>query len=106
VVAHPWLRERDLRQRTHTGALARSSSSTRSSASCPSALTSGERALAREQEGLLVEWGQAGTALLRTVVATSGAQLAVGFGLAAWLLFSRAASPTKAAAPCCWPTGR
>jgi ABC-type transport system involved in cytochrome bd biosynthesis fused ATPase/permease subunit len=49
-----------------------------------------ERALAREQEALLLEWARAGRALLRTALATSGAQLVAGFGLAAWLLFSRA----------------
>jgi ABC-type bacteriocin/lantibiotic exporter with double-glycine peptidase domain len=88
VIAHPWLRERDLRQRTHTGALARFFLDAFLGV-VPVRAHSGERALAGEQEGLLVEWGQAGTALLRTVVATSGAQLVVGFALAAWLLFSR-----------------
>jgi ABC-type bacteriocin/lantibiotic exporter with double-glycine peptidase domain len=88
AIAQPWLRERDLRQRTHTGALTRFFLDAFLGV-VPVRAHAGERALAREQEGLLVEWAQAGTALLRTAVATSGVQLAVGFGLAAWLLFSR-----------------
>ena len=88
AIAHPWLRERDLRQRTHTGALTRFFLDAFLGL-VPVRAHAGERALAREQEALLVEWGQAGTALLRTAVATSAAQLVVGFGLAAWLLFSR-----------------
>ena len=88
AIAQPWLRERDLRQRTHTGALTRFFLDAFLGV-VPVRAHAGERALAGEQEGLLVEWAAAGTALLRTAVATSGAQLAVGFGLAAWLLFSR-----------------
>ena len=88
AIAHPWLRERDLRQRTHTGALTRFFLDAFLGL-VPVRAHAGERALAREQEALLVEWSQAGTALLRTAVTTSAAQLVVGFGLAAWLLFSR-----------------
>ena len=89
VLAHPWLRERDLRQRTHAGALTRFFLDA-FLGGVPVRAHGGERALTREQESLLVEWAQAGRALLRTATATSGAQLAVGFGLAAWLLISRA----------------
>jgi ATP-binding cassette subfamily B protein len=89
AMAQPWLRERDLRQRTHTGALTRFFLDAFLGV-VPIRAHAGERALAREQESLLVEWAQAGTALLRAAVTTSGAQLVIGFGLAAWLLFSRA----------------
>jgi ATP-binding cassette subfamily B protein len=89
IAAQPSLRERDLRQRTHTGALTRFYLDTFLGL-VPVRAHAAERALAREQEALLVEWAHAGRALLRTAVATNGAQLVVGFGLAAWLLFARA----------------
>jgi ABC-type bacteriocin/lantibiotic exporter with double-glycine peptidase domain len=89
AVAQPWLRERDLRQRTHTGALTRFYLDAFLGI-VPVRAHGAERALAREQEALLVEWAHAGRSLLRTAVATTGAQLVTGFGLAAWLLFARA----------------
>ena len=89
IAAQPTLRERDLRQRTHTGALTRFYLDTFLGL-VPVRAHAAEGALAREQEALLVEWAHAGRALLRTAVATNGAQLVVGFGLAAWLLFARA----------------
>ena len=89
AVAQPWLRERDLRQRTHTGALTRFFLDAFLGL-VPVRAHGGERALAREQESLLVEWAHAGTSHLRAAVATSGAQLVIGFGLVAWLLFARA----------------
>jgi ATP-binding cassette subfamily B protein len=89
VAAQPWLRERDLRQRTHTGALTRFYLDAFLGL-VPVRAHGAERALAREQEALLVEWARAARATLRAAVATSGAQVAAGFGFAAWLLFSRA----------------
>jgi ABC-type bacteriocin/lantibiotic exporter with double-glycine peptidase domain len=87
LLAQPWLNERDLRQRTHTGAL------TRFYLDAFLGLVAirahgAERALAREQESLLVEWAGAGRALLGAAVATSAAQLTTGFGFAAWLLYA------------------
>ena len=89
ALAQPWLSERDLRQRTHTGALTRFYLDVFLGL-VPVRAHGAERALAREQESLLVEWAQAGRALLRGAVVTSGVQLTIGFGLAAWLLFARA----------------
>ncbi len=89
AVSQPWLRERDLRQRTHTGALTRFYLDAFLGL-VPVKAHGAERALAREQEALLVDWAHAGRALLRTVVTASGVQLVVGFGFAAWLLFTRA----------------
>ncbi len=89
AVSQPWLRERDLRQRTHTGALTRFYLDAFLGL-VPVKAHGAERALAREQEALLVEWARAGRALLRTVVTASGVQLVAGFGFAAWLLFTRA----------------
>jgi ATP-binding cassette subfamily B protein len=89
VAAQPWLRERDLRLRTHTGALTRFYLDAFLGL-VPIRAHGAERSLAREQEALLVDWAHAGRSLLRAAVATSGAQLVTGFGLAAWLLFARA----------------
>lgn len=89
ALAQPWLSERDLRQRTHTGALTRFYLDAFLGL-VPVRAHGAERALAREQESLLVEWAKAGRALLRGAVVTSGVQLIIGFGLAAWLLFARA----------------
>lgn len=87
AIAQPWLSERDLRQRTHTGALTRFYLDAFLGL-VPLRAHGAERALAREQEGLLLEWATAGHALLRAAVATSAAQVAIGFGFAAWLLFA------------------
>jgi ATP-binding cassette subfamily B protein len=87
LLAQPWLNERDLRQRTHTGALTRFYLDAFLGL-LPVRSHGAERALAREQENLLVEWALAGRSLLRAAVATSGAQLVTGFGFAAWLLFA------------------
>ena len=101
----PWLRERDLRQRTHTGALTRFFLDAFLGV-VPVRAHAGERALAREQEGLLVEWAQAGTALSaqrsRRAARNSPSASASPPGCC-----SRARGlATKAAARCCWRTGR
>ena len=44
--------------------------------------------LEREHEQLLREWASAGAALQRSTVAVEGIQIAVGFGVAGWLIFS------------------
>lgn len=89
AIAQPWLSERDLRQRTHSGALTRFYLDAFLGL-MPIRAHTAERTLAREQESLLVEWSRAGRAVLRAAVTTSGVQLVAGFGFAAWLLFSRA----------------
>jgi ABC-type bacteriocin/lantibiotic exporter with double-glycine peptidase domain len=89
VLAQPWLSERDLRQRTHAGALTRFYLDAFLGL-VPVRAHGAERTLAREQESLLVDWSKAGRSVLRAAVATSGVQLMIGFGFAAWLLFSRA----------------
>jgi ATP-binding cassette subfamily B protein len=81
----PVLMERDLRIRTHAGALGRFYLD--ALLGLMAVRTHGaERAIQREHEGLLVEWARAGLELQRTVVAVEGAQAVLGFGLAAWLL--------------------
>ena len=81
--------DRDLRQRTHTGALTRFYLDA-FLGQVPVRAHGAERAMAREQESLLVQWAHAGHASLRIAVATSGVQLTAGVALAAVLLFARA----------------
>ena len=88
AVSQPWLRERDLRQRTHTGALSRFYLDAFLGL-VPVKSHGAERAFAREQESLLVDWVRAGFAVMRTRVFTTGVQLTMGFGAAVWLLWTR-----------------
>ena len=86
LAVQPLLTERDLRVRTHAGALSRFYLD--ALLGLVAVRTHGaERAVRREHESLLVEWAGAGLALQRTVVAVEGVQALLGFGLAAWLLF-------------------
>lgn len=87
LIAQPWLNERDLRQRTHTGALTRFYLDAFLGLVAVRA-HGAERSLAREQEGLLLEWARAGRSLLQAALATNAAQLVAGYGIAAWLLFA------------------
>ena len=82
----PLLKERELRIRTHVGALSRFSFD--ALLGLVAVRTHGaERALQREHEGLLVAWARAGLGLQRTVVAVEGVQSLLGFGLGAWIMF-------------------
>ena len=86
LLAQSLLRERDLRVRTHLGALSRFYLDSLLGLA-PIRVHGAERAVRREHEGLLVEWGQASLGLLKTSLWVEGLQMASGFGLAAWLLF-------------------
>jgi len=82
--------ERDMRVRSHTGALARSY--LEAMLGLIAVRTHGaERALRREHEALLVRWGVANRALLRVSVGAETLQGLVGFGIAAWLLLEHLA---------------
>jgi ATP-binding cassette subfamily B protein len=90
LAAQPLLAERDLRLRSHTGALSRF---------YLDALLGlvairthgGEGAVRREHGGILAEWARAGFALQRAGVAVQAAQLFGGFGLAAWMVLDHVA---------------
>ena len=86
LLAQPLLKERDLRVRSHVGALGRfyldallGLVAVRTHAA--------ERAVRREHQSLLAEWARAGLGLQRVVVGVEGVQSLLGFALAAWLLF-------------------
>jgi len=85
LVMQPLLTERDLRVRTHAGALGRFSLD--ALLGLTAVRTHGaERAMHGEYESLLTEWTRAGLHLQRAVVSVEGVQALLGFGLAAGLL--------------------
>ncbi len=85
LFSQPLLGERDLRVRTHAGAL---------SHFYLDALLGlvaihshgAQRAVRREHESLLTEWARAGLNLQRAVIGLETLQFLAGFGLAIWLL--------------------
>jgi ATP-binding cassette subfamily B protein len=83
----PQLIERDLRLRSHAGSLSRYYLDSLLGLVAIRA-HGAERAIQREHESLLVEWGRAGMRLQRTAVATELAELTVGFGCAALLVIA------------------
>jgi ATP-binding cassette subfamily B protein len=85
LVTQPILSERDLRVRSHAGALARYYLDSLLGL-VAIRVHGAERSLRREHEKLLVEWARAGFGLQRAAIWIQAAQLATGFGLAAWLL--------------------
>ena len=85
LLVQPLLNERDLRLRSHVGALSRFYLDAFLGV-VPIRTHSAERAVRREHEGLLMEWAGAGLGLQRLVVWIEGLQFLAGFALAAWLL--------------------
>jgi ABC-type bacteriocin/lantibiotic exporter with double-glycine peptidase domain len=85
LAAQPFLTERDLRARSHAGALSRFYLDALLGLVAVRA-HGAERAVRREHETLLVEWMRTGLGLQRTAVAVEAVRSLVGFGLAAWLL--------------------
>ena len=87
VLGHSFIAERDLRQRTHAGALVRFHLDAllgRSAIDAHNASTT----LEREHEQLLREWAGAGAALQRSTVVVEGFQVTVGFCVAGWLVLN------------------
>lgn len=90
LAAQVFLIERDLRVRTHLGALGRFYLDALLGL-VPIRAHSAERAVRREHERLLVDWVRARFGLLRAQLWVEGLQAVSGFGLAAWLLFQHLA---------------
>jgi ATP-binding cassette subfamily B protein len=87
LASQPLLLERDLRLRTHSGAL------THFYLDALLGLIAihthgGQPAVRREHESLLTEWARAGLNLQRAVISLETLQFLAGFGLAIWLLAS------------------
>jgi ATP-binding cassette subfamily B protein len=94
LLANPFLSERDLRARTHAGALSRFYLGALQGL-IPIRTHSAEKAVRLEHEGLLVEWTRASRALQTVVVAVEGLQLFIGFGLAAALSYDYLRNETQ-----------
>lgn len=87
LFSQPLLMERDLRVRTHAGAL--SHFYLDALLGLIAIHTHGaQQSVRREHESLLTEWARAGLNLQRTVVSLETVQFLAGFGLAVWLLAS------------------
>ena len=87
LMLQPVVMERDLRVRTHTGALCRYYLDALLGL-VPIRIHGAQRAVRREHGKLLLDWAQAGVGLQQVVVWAEAAQYALGFALAAWLLFA------------------
>lgn len=85
IAAQSLLVERDLRVRTHVGALSRFYFDALLGL-VPIRCHRAERGVRREHEALLARWARAGIALQGTLVVVEGLQFLCGFGLAAWIL--------------------
>ncbi|MCH9649109.1 MAG: ATP-binding cassette domain-containing protein [Deltaproteobacteria bacterium] len=86
LLAQPVLAERELRMRTHTGTLSRFYLDALVGL-VPLRNHAAERPLRREHEGLLREWYEAALRLQRSGLWLEFGQAAVGYGLAAALVF-------------------
>jgi ABC-type bacteriocin/lantibiotic exporter with double-glycine peptidase domain len=87
LLSQPLLMERDLRLRTHAGAL--SHFYLDALLGLVAIHTHGAQpAVRREHESLLTEWARAGLNLQRAVISLEAVQFLIGFGLAIWLLTS------------------
>ncbi len=85
LVGQSIVAERDLRARTHTGALARfhlDAFRGRKAIEAHGAAAT----LEREHDGLLAQWTAASLSQQRASLTIEGLQMLVGFGLAAWML--------------------
>ena len=87
LAAQPFLAERDLRARSHVGALSRFYLDALLGLMAVRA-HGAERAVRREHESLLVEWMRTGFGLQRLVVAAEGVQSLLSSGLAVWLIMN------------------
>jgi ABC-type bacteriocin/lantibiotic exporter with double-glycine peptidase domain len=87
LLVQPIIRERDLRVRTHSGALCRYYLDALLGL-VPIRVHGAQRAVRREHGKLLLDWAQAGIGLQQIVVWVEAAQYALGFALAAWLIFA------------------
>ena len=87
LAVQPVVMERDLRVRTHTGALCRYYLDALLGL-VPIRVHGAQRAVRREHGKLLLDWAQAGIGLQQVVVWVEAAQYALGFALGAWLLFA------------------
>jgi len=89
LAAHPLLASRDLRWRSHAGALSRFHLDALLGWTAIRA-HGAEPAMRREHGSLLGEWARAGLEVQRTVAWVGGAQLFAALAMVAWMLLARA----------------
>jgi ABC-type bacteriocin/lantibiotic exporter with double-glycine peptidase domain len=87
LLTQPFIIERDLRVRTHAGALTRFYLDALLGL-VPIRAHGAARAIRHEHESLLVEWVRSSLGLQRRVVAIEAVQSLISFALASWILFS------------------
>jgi len=87
LAAQPVLVEREMRARTHLGAIARFYLDAMLAA-VPIRAHGAERSVRREHEALVAEWTQAARGVVAATIGAEGAQAAVMFGLTIALVFS------------------
>jgi ATP-binding cassette subfamily B protein len=87
ALSQPFLAERDLRVRTHAGALMRFYLDTLLGL-IPIRAHGGQRAIRREHEALLVEWARSGFGLQRRLVGVEAVQAIVNLALVSSILLS------------------
>ncbi|MGA1790464.1 MAG: ATP-binding cassette domain-containing protein [bacterium] len=87
LASQSFLNERDLRVRSHLGALSRFYLDTLLGL-VPTRAHSAQKPIRREHETLLVEWSRASLRHLSAVVAVEAVQNLIGFCIAFWLLFA------------------
>ncbi len=90
LMVQPALTERDLRMRSHAGALSRFYLDALLGL-VPIRVHHAQRAVRREHQNLLAEWAQTGLGFYRSVAALEALQSLAGFGLAAALIFNHLA---------------
>jgi ABC-type bacteriocin/lantibiotic exporter with double-glycine peptidase domain len=83
----PFLAERDLRLRTHVGALSRFYLDALLGL-VPLRTHGAERAVRREHESLLVEWARSGMSYYSAHIVIQGIEALVGSGFAVWILLN------------------
>jgi ABC-type transport system involved in cytochrome bd biosynthesis fused ATPase/permease subunit len=95
LAAHPLLASRDLRWRSHAGALSRFHLDALLGWTAIRA-HGAEGAMRREHGSLLAEWARAGLEVQRTVAWVGGAQLFAALAMVAWMLMARAGADQDA----------
>jgi ABC-type multidrug transport system fused ATPase/permease subunit len=90
LAMHGFVAERDLRVRSHQGALGRFYLDALLGLT-PIRAHGAERSVRREHELLVAEWARAGLGLFRALAAADGAAGLVGYGAAAWIVLTHAA---------------
>jgi ABC-type bacteriocin/lantibiotic exporter with double-glycine peptidase domain len=90
LAMHGFVAERDLRVRSHQGALSRFYLDALLGLT-PVRAHGAERSVRREHELLVAEWARAGLGLFRALAASDAVSSLAGYGVAAWIVLAHAA---------------